>query len=111
MSLPEIKIKVSVLAYEKRRPVTAVSQLKNDAGYVSEDALQKELAGMRMWVRGQFLGEVLPMPTSLCGITALQKMYGEPLTNRISGQSVLSRGLPVARAFKGCSPADFTGGE
>ena len=73
MSLPEIKIKVSVLAYEKRKPLTALSQLNNDAGYVSTDQLDSELLKMREWVKQQFLGEVAPLNQPLHGITILQR--------------------------------------
>lgn len=107
MSLPEIKIKVSVLAYEKRKPLTALSQLNNDAGYVSADQLNSQLLEMREWVKQQFLGEVAPLNQPLHGITILQRKYAEPPTNYLDCGSVLNRGLPIARAFRGTLPADF----
>lgn len=107
MSLPEIKIKVSVLAYEKRKPLTALSQLNNDAGFVSSNQLQSELLEMREWVKQQFLGEPVPLNQSLHGITTLQRKYAEPPTNYVDCGSILNRGLPVARAFRGSLPADF----
>lgn len=107
MSLPEIKIKVSVLAYEKRKPLTALSQLNNDAGFVSSDQLQSQLLEMREWVKSQFLGEAVPIKQSLHGITPLQRKYAEPPTNYVDCGSILNRGLPIARAFRGSLPADF----
>lgn len=107
MSLPEIKIKVSVLAYEKRKPLTALSQLNNDAGYVTTNQLSSELLEMREWVKQQFLGEVAPLNQPLHGITILQRKYAEPLTNYVDCGSILNRGLPIARAFRGTLPADF----
>lgn len=107
MSLPEIKIKVSVLAYEKRKPLTALSQLSNDAGYVSADQLNSELLEMREWVKQQFLGEVAPLNQPLHGITILQRKYAEPPTNYLDCGSVLNRELSIARAFRGTLPADF----
>lgn len=107
MSLPEIKIKVSVLAYEKRKPLTALSQLNNDAGYVTTNQLSSELLEMREWVKQQFLGEVAPLNQSLHGITILQRKYAKPPTNYVDCGSILNRGLPIARAFRGTLPADF----
>ena len=107
MSLPEIKIKVSVLAYEKRKPLTALSQLNNDAGYISADQLNSELLKMREWVKQQFLGEVAPLNQPLHGITILQRKYAEPPTNYVDCGSILNRGLPIAQAFRGTLPADF----
>ena len=107
MSLPEIKIKVSVLAYEKRKPLTALSQLNNDAGYVTTNQLSSELLEMREWVKQQFLGEVAPLNQPLHGITTLQRKYAEPPTNYVDCGSILNRGLPIARAFRGTLPADF----
>lgn len=108
MSLPEIKIKVSVLAYEKRKPLTALSQLNNDAGYVSADQLNSELLEMREWVKQQFLGEVAPLNQPLHGITILQRKYAEPPTDYVDCGSILNRGLPVTRAFRGTLPANFS---
>lgn len=108
MSLPEIKIKVSVLAYEKRKPLTALSQLNNDAGYISADQLDSELLKMREWVKQQFLGEVAPLNQPLHGITILQRKYAEPPTDYINCDSIINRGLPIARAFRGTLPADFS---
>ena len=88
MSLPEIKVKVSVLAYEKRKPLTDISQLNNDAAYVTESQLQSELLEMREWVRQQFLGG--------------------PPTIYVDCGSVINRGLPIAQSFKGSLPADFS---
>ena len=107
MTLPEIKIKVSVLAYEKRKPLTALSQLNNDAGYVTTNQLNSELLEMREWVKQQFLGEVAPLNQPLHGVTILQRKYAEPPTNYVDCGSILNRGLPIARAFRGTFPADF----